>query len=345
MGGTLRTLPAAAAALALAAAGCTVQDAKAPALAGPSSFALTVLLSADRPVLERGSSTTIRIRTLDAYSQPVSVALRAELSAEHVLFDYGRLSSRDVTTGSDGTATLTYFAPPPVAPASDSGQDIVTVRVTPLVGGDARGLQARQLDIRLVPPGTIIPVFQLQASFTVTPSSPQAFAPVIFDASNTQWRGASCLDQCTYAWTFDDGTGGNGRVVTKSFRSAGTFVVRLLVTDPFGTTAQALQSVTVTPSTALTASLQFSPSQPRTGLQVLFDARGSTGPDPIVEYRYSFGDPCRPGEVVTSDPTATHIYTMAGTFTARLTIRDLVGRTATTTISVAVTGTETGCPP
>jgi hypothetical protein len=343
---TLRVAALAALVVSSGAAGCTVQETSAPALVGPSGMSLSLGVQADRPILERGNFTTVRISARNHQNQPMSVAVRAEILAQGALFDYGRLSARDVTTGSDGNATITYFAPAPTFPATDSGDDVVTILVTPLVGGDGRGLLARQLDIRLVPQGTIIPNFPLVPSFTISNASPQAFTTVIFDASGSTRNGVPCLDQCGYIWTFGDGSSASGRVVEHMYTTTGQKLVYLRISDAFGQFVDsAPQTVNVSVSTALTANLTFSPTSPQPGLQTLFDARGSTGPDPIVEYRYSFGNPCNPGEVVTSDATTTHTYTMSGTFVARLTVRDAIGRTASTTVNVTVGGNLTGCPP
>lgn len=346
MGRTLRAVAVVAGVIASGVVGCTVQDTPAPALMGPSGLSVSLGLQADRPILERGNFTTIRISARNHQNQPMSVPVRVEIQAQGALFDYGRLSTREVTTGSDGSAAVTYFAPAPVFPATDSGNDVVTLVATPLIGGDNRGLLARQLDIRLVPQGTIIPNFPLIPQFSVSPPSPQAFTTVVFNASATTRNGQPCMDQCGYTWTFGDGSSGTGRIVEHLYKTTGQKLVYLRVTDQFGQSVDAPpQPVTVSASTALVANLTFSPTSPSPGLQTLFDARGSTGPDPIVEYRYTFGNPCSPGEVVTTDSTVTHIYRISGTFTARLTIRDAVGRTATTTTNVTVSGNITGCPP
>lgn len=345
MGRTLRAVAVVAGVIASGAVGCTVQETEAPALMGPSGMSVSLGLQADRPILERGNFTTVRISARNHQNQPMTLAVRAEIQAQGSLFDYGRLSAREVTTGSDGTATVTYFAPAATFPATDSGNDIVTILVTPLIGGDSRALLARQIDIRLVPQGTIIPNFPLIPQFSISNTSPQAFTTVVFNATATTRNGQLCMDQCGYTWTFGDGSSATGRVVEHMYKTTGQKLVYLRVTDEFGQSVDSPpQQVTVSASTALVANLTFSPTSPSPGLQTLFDARGSNGPDPIVEYRYSFGNPCDPGEVVTTNPTATHIYRTSGTFIARLTIRDAVGRTATITTNVTVSGNITGCP-
>jgi hypothetical protein len=229
MGRTLRTLTIVTGLVATGAVGCTIQETPAPALMGPSGLSLSLSIQADRPILERGNLTAVRISARNHQSQPMSVAVRLELLAQGSLFDYGRLSAREVTTGSDGNATVTYFAPAPAAFPSDSGEDVVTILVTPLIGGDNRGVLARQLDIRLIPPGTI--ALPLTANFTVTPASPTVGQAVVLDASTSTRGGQPCLDNCGYTWTFGDGTSAMGRVVQKTYSTPGSFTVHLRVSD------------------------------------------------------------------------------------------------------------------
>lgn len=336
MGRTLRAVAVVAGVIASGVVGCTVQDTPAPALMGPSGLSVSLGLQADRPILERGNFTTIRISARNHQNQPMSVPVRVEIQAQGALFDYGRLSTREVTTGSDGSAAVTYFAPAPVFPATDSGNDVVTLVATPLIGGDNRGLLARQLDIRLVPQGTIIPGFQLVPSFTASTTTPQAFNPVVFNASASTRNGVVCGDQCGYTWTFGDGTSGSGRIVEHTYTRPGSYLVYLRLSDEFRQVDSAPQTITVSASTALVANLVFSPTAPRVGTSVIFDARGSTGPSPIVEYRFTYGQAGSPEDVGTAAQQS-YAYTAAGTYVARVIIRDAVGRTATATVNVAVT--------
>ncbi|MDP1569582.1 MAG: PKD domain-containing protein [Vicinamibacterales bacterium] len=335
MGRTLRTLTALAGVVLTGAIGCTVQDTTAPALTGPSGLSVSLSLQADKPILERGGFTTVRVRAVNHQNQPMAMALRAELRAQGLLFDYGRLSTRDLVTGSDGTATVTYFAPAPLVQPRDSGEDVVTIVVTPMVTGDSRGLVSRELDIRLVPQGVIIPNFPLVPQFTISNTSPQAFTPVVFNATTSTRNGAQCLDNCGYMWTFGDGSSASGRIVEKTYTAQGQYLVYLRINDEYGHQDSAPQTVTVGASTAITGQLTVSPTPVRLNIASQISALGISGPSPIVEYRFSFGD-ASPDQVGTS-ATATHAYSAVGTYTVRVTVRDAVGRTATFTLSVSVT--------
>lgn len=85
------------------------------------------------------------------------------------------------------------------------------------------------------------------ASFTYSPSSPQAGQTVTFDAS-----GSTCPQApCTYTWDDTPPGGsvwplGTGQTMTFTFSGAGTKYVRLTVTGSDGQTATTLQQVTVT---------------------------------------------------------------------------------------------------
>jgi PKD repeat protein len=77
------------------------------------------------------------------------------------------------------------------------------------------------------------------------------------------------------------------------------------------------------PNGTPTASFTFSPSQPRAGDEVLFNAQESRDDDgTIVEYRWNFGD----GDVVTTAaPTVEHVFDEEGGFTVSLVVVDNSG--------------------
>jgi hypothetical protein len=87
------------------------------------------------------------------------------------------------------------------------------------------------------------------ASYSYSPSSPEAGKAVRFDAS-----ASSCgSSPCTYTWKDDgpDGPGGTqwdlgtGVVLTKTFQNAGTKWVRLTVRDAAGTTATTMKQISI----------------------------------------------------------------------------------------------------
>ena len=89
------------------------------------------------------------------------------------------------------------------------------------------------------------------AAFSVTPATPTVGAPVTFDASAS----TDDVGIAEYAWDFEDdgifdrvGSAETARRTTNVYAAAGTYRVRLRVTDGAGGTAQATQSVTVSPA-------------------------------------------------------------------------------------------------
>jgi hypothetical protein len=133
-------------------AGCTLTNTGAPAISGPSELGLALTLQATPEVITQDgtSQSMVTVVARDAYARPIAaLAVRADIAVQGVLQDFGRLSGRNVTTASDGRASLAYIAPEPVA--GITAQTTITIVVTPLTG-DARSQVPRTVDIRLVPP-------------------------------------------------------------------------------------------------------------------------------------------------------------------------------------------------
>jgi PKD repeat protein len=87
------------------------------------------------------------------------------------------------------------------------------------------------------------------ADFTFNPSAPRSGQQVTFDASSSQAAPGRTI--VSYSWSFDDGTGGTGQTVNKTFTVVGltprTFNVLLTVTDSQGRTHSITKAITVTP--------------------------------------------------------------------------------------------------
>ncbi|MCC6990724.1 MAG: PKD domain-containing protein [Acidobacteria bacterium] len=294
MSRTLSTLVALATTVALG--GCTVKKTEAPSLAGPSEFGLSVRTTAVPDILGQDglSQSQVEIVARGADGRPArAVAMRVEMMALRALADYGRLSARTVVTGDDGIARLVYTAPPPLPEPVDP-YTIVTLLVTPITG-DYAGSNTRSVEIRLVPPSTvpviIPPNGAPQPSFIVTPTPVTTYTPVTFDASATRDEGVLCGVNCTYAWDFGDGSSGTGMIVSHEYRTAGTFIARLTVTDLRGQSATTPLPVVVTTTAAPKAEFTFSPAVPRFGQEVFFNAAASTAAPGhrIVAYDWDFG--------------------------------------------------------
>ena len=334
-------------ALALTAlSGCTVKDVDAPALAGPSTFAVSLKLEVSPDTLPQNgvSQAQIRITATDYNGASVNLPLFAQILLDGIAQDYGTLSTKNPTSNGQ---PLIYTAPPPPALATAQTASTVTIAVTPSSNGDFRSETTRYVDIHLVPVGVIQPSNpNLQAAFTVTPTNPKLMDTVSLDASSTTNNGTPCRQLCTYAWNFGDGTTGSGMNVTHEFRTAGNVIVTLTVTDSRGATAIATQTVTVAPGALPTVSFTFSPSPVGVNQDVFFSAENSTVVPPrrIIRYAWDFGD----GHGATG-VNATHRYSAVGQYTVILIVTDDadVSNRASQSITVTeglptVTATVTG---
>ena len=123
--------------LLLGAVGGCVQDSAEPgAFNSPSELGLALTLTASPDVLplDGVAQSLIGILARDSNGQSVSgLSLLLQIASERGLADIGQLSSREVTTGSDGRAAATYTVPPKSTSgaSSDNGQ-VVTIWVTPI---------------------------------------------------------------------------------------------------------------------------------------------------------------------------------------------------------------------
>ena len=156
-------------------AGCTVKDVEPPSLAGPSTLARAITMTANKDTLFQNGVDFVDILVTSAgpTGQQQTVPLRAEIQVGGVAQDFGTLSTKSPIT----PTTIRYTAPNASSLTAGQVAQIVTIAVTPIDSGDFRSEVARQLDLRLVPQGVILPTNpNLVAKFTVTPTSPQAFA-------------------------------------------------------------------------------------------------------------------------------------------------------------------------
>jgi PKD repeat protein len=313
--------------------GCGLEKQAPPSLTGPSEFSMAVAVTASPDVISQDgvSSSAIQIVVRDANSQPMSgVSLRAETAVGETIVDFGTLSSRTISTGSDGRAQITYTAPPP-PPATVTNDTIVTVLVTP-VGTNFGNSLTRSVLIRLARPGVILPPNGTPVpKFFFSPTKPRVFDTVLFDASQSTDDGQIV----SYRWNFGDGSAAEGVRVTHDFNLAGTYNVVLTVTDNQGLTASTPPTpVDVAVADKPVAAFSVSPTDPVLGTPVFVNAAASQ-PSPgfsITSYTWDFGDGVR----FDGNSTASHSYAAAGTYVIVLTIRDSSGQTASVSNTVTV---------
>lgn len=314
-------------------AACTIKEVDTPPLAGPSSLARTILMVADRDTLLQDGTSEAAIR-LTAQVQPgqsENVRLRAQVFVDGVAQDFGTLSNKNPIT------PTTIFFRAPAAPTTAAGQvaTTVTIAVTPDDSGDFRSETTRTIDLRLIPPGVILPTNPtLVANFDFNPKPPKVGDIVTFDASTTTNRGVACGQSCSYSWNFGDGTGGSGIFTTHQYRSVGTVQVTLTVTDSRGATDTELKVIGVdAPADPALVEFTFSPTDPTPGQQVFFNASASKAAPgrTLVSYFWDFGD----GTTGTG-VNESHIFSDTGTYKVTLKVTDDVGAFGQKTADVAV---------
>ncbi|WP_253259321.1 PKD domain-containing protein [Subtercola boreus] len=229
----------------------------------------------------------------------------------------GTLSSYLWSFGDNTTAT---GPTPPVHTYAAAGT--YTVKLTVTDNDGATGVSQTTVTAVAAPPPNVPPT----AAFSSTPTNLQ----VAFDASDSADSDGTIA---SYAWTFGDGTNGTGKTVTHTYSAAGTYSVKLTVTDNKGATAVTTGSVmaTVPPpvNVAPTASIDTTVSN----LTANLSGAGSTDSDgTIASYAWNFGD-----TQTGTGKTVSHVYATAGTYTATLVVTDNSGATGTATQSVTVT--------
>lgn len=316
---------------------CTVKQTEAPPVSGPSALALSVSIAAtpDSIVQDGASRSTVVVTAYGADGKPRSdLDVRLSMVVNGVAQDFGTLASRTVRTGSDGKATTVYTAPPaPPALAGGSGTTVSILATA--IGSDALTSPSHgtpSVDIRLVPPGVILPPASTPtARFTFTPTPVNFNIPVTFDASTSCGgpvdANGSCSSTSTiasYQWTFGDGGTASGRTVSHTYVASTTpstsFSVTLTVTNDRGIAASTTQQVSVDASPPPAGDWTFSPVNPLVGETIFFnaDAVKATAGHTIVQYTWNWGD----GTPTGSGFQATHIFTAAGAYTVTLSVRD-----------------------
>jgi PKD repeat protein len=319
------------------AAGCTMANVEPPPLSGPSEMSLSLAITANPDVLslDGSSQTLVTVEARDTNGQLVpNVPLRVDIRANGQVTDFGSISARTLVTGSNGRATFTYTAPPfTTGPIPD-----LQLSVTP-TGTDASAHLGRVVTVRLVHPNVIgeAPT----ARFTFVPNAPAAFTDVRFDGStSTPGLGAVIT---SYVWDFGDGSTGTGVTATHQYDAAGTYLVRLTVTDNRGLSHRSdAQLITVGAGAPPTAAFLFSPEAPTTCDSVFFNANVSqpgTG-HRIVSYNWSWGD----GTPAQSGSIRSHRFTREGVWAVLLTVTDEAGQRATSSQSISVIAGPNPCP-
>lgn len=204
----------------------------------------------------------------------------------------------------------------------------VGVFLVTLTVADSRGATAVSSQSVTVAAGT-----PPTATFRFSPTTPAVSAEIFFTAEES--KAAAGRRIVSYSWSFGDGSGGSGVTTNKRFDVPGTYVVVLTVLDDAEQKGTQQQSVTIGASgTGPVVDLIVSPTGTiGIGTSVFFDSTASTGPSPILNWEFNYGDGTIENSAVGRQ---SHVYTAAGTYTARVTVTDSQGRKAAKEASVKV---------
>jgi YD repeat-containing protein len=177
------------------------------------------------------------------------------------------------------------------------------------------------------------------ASFTAAPNPAQTGEAVNFDGSGSSDPDGTIVK---YEWDLD----GNGSLETetgaepvaqKSYATAGSYDVRLRVTDSSGNKSSTVRTIAVT-NRAPVSSFTASPSSANKGQLVTLDASASTDPDgTIAKYEWDLDGNGTYETNTGTTPSASRSYGTAGIVEVRLRITDDKGATSISTQKVTIT--------
>jgi len=162
----------------------------------------------------------------------------------------------------------------------------------------------------------------IQADFTYSPTNPTAGTQIQFTDKSTG-------SITSWSWQFGDGGTSSQKNPTKTYSTAGSYNVKLTISD--GTTSNSMtQTVTVVAS--LAANFTLSPNSPAVGQEVQFLDNSQGSP---ISWSWDFGDG---GKSTAKNPT--HTYSQAGAYTVKLVISDGTN-SSTKSKSLTVSSTST----
>ncbi len=188
----------------------------------------------------------------------------------------------------------------------------------------------------LASPMFVAPVLAALAADPGGPYSGVVDEKVQFDGSGST-EGDEDIDE--YLWNFGDGTTRTGKTTDHTYRTPGTFVVTLTVTDDDDN----VSSATTTATIAANQPPVPDPGGPyfaEVNKKVKFDGSGSTDVDGKIDrYSWDFGD----GKTGKGD-TPDHSYQAPGVYTVTLTVRDDDDATASLSTTATIVDPDVPVP-
>jgi len=174
------------------------------------------------------------------------------------------------------------------------------------------------------------------ANFTYLPENPTTADVIYFNASSSYDPDGEIVN---YTWDFGDGNVSYEQNPTHRYIEDGIYNVNLTVTDNDGASSTITKQISVG-NTPPIANFSYSPTDPKVGDIICFNASSSHDPDgEIVNYTWDFGDGnVSYGEIVT------HAYSSAGIYNVTLTVRDDVGAENSTTLQIHIAINDTNPP-
>ncbi|WP_444997430.1 PKD domain-containing protein [Aliikangiella sp. IMCC44359] len=143
-----------------------------------------------------------------------------------------------------------------------------------------------------------------------------------------------------YNWDFGDGNSSTQQNPQHTYNSAGSYTIKLTVTDDSGNQASDNASVTVSESNDKAPVAEANgPYSGSINKAVSFSSTGSNDPDgSIANYAWDFGDGAS-----STDANPTHAYSKAGKFNVTLTVTDDSGNTNKDTAMVTISNAPAYC--
>ena len=177
------------------------------------------------------------------------------------------------------------------------------------------------------PPANRAPSVEAAAA----PRSGNAPLSVLFSSEATDPDG----DELTYLWEFGDGdTASDVASIRHTYRQGGTYTAKLTVTDEDGASASSTVSITVgnpPGNQAPTVQVAADPISGSAPLAVRFTAAGRDPEGGALVYTWDFGDGGQ-----SAGRSVTHTYLTAGTYTAKVTVKDAQAASGTATVVITV---------